>query len=80
MSYLNVGIGLWGHKLDSNGEEIRLHSGDGELHHSCAVGGINDRQAPFQDMLLGIKLVFPGNFADHRCSYPTPAGVGEGGG
>ena len=74
-TYLDVGVGLARDKLDSNGEEIGFHSRDCELHHPSGVGGVNDRQSPFQDMLLGIKLVLSRHFTHHWCSHTTPVGL-----
>ena len=78
--YLNVGEGLGGDKFDLDGEKIGLHPGDCELHHSCGVGGVDDRMTPLEDVLLGVELVLSCYFTHYWSSHSAPVGGGGGGG
>ena len=65
-------VGLGGDKLHADGEEVGFYPCNGELHHPGAVGGVDDRKSPLQDVLLGVKLVLPSHLPHHWSSHSTP--------
>ena len=70
-------VGVLGHEGHVDGEEVVRVAVYAELQGPRLVGGVDEGQAPLQDLLVGVEVVLSVTLVDHWGSHTW--GRGEGG-
>lgn len=73
-THLDVAVVALGHKGHVDWEEVVGLPGDAELQAAGLVVGVDDGEAPLQDVSPAVVFVLPVQVADHGGSHAGPAG------